>query len=128
VGATGATGAKGSAGEAGKNGATGASGPQGPAGPAGKRGPRGKTVTYECHPRRDHGHYKNACYVRVFSVSKPLVSALLTRNGVVYARTAGVLAAGRQLVLKVERSVPAGRYTLVLVSKSATTRQTIAVD
>jgi hypothetical protein len=125
VGATGATGAKGTTGEAGKNGAT---GPQGPAGPTGKQGPRGKTVFYECHPRRDHGRYKNACYVRVASVSQALVSATLTRGTAVYARYTGALAAGRQLVLKVDRSVPAGRYTLVLVSKSGTTRQTIAVD
>ena len=131
VGATGATGAKGPTGEAGKNGASGANGatgPQGPAGPAGKQGPRGKTVVYECHPRREHGKYKNACYVRVPSVSRSLVSALLTRHGTVYARATGALAAGRQLVLKVDRSVPAGRYTLVLTSKTGTTKQTIAVD
>jgi hypothetical protein len=124
----GPTGPAGATGAAGAQGAAGTRGATGPAGPTGTQGPRGKTVFYECHPRRDHGKYKNACYVRVTSVSKPLVSALLTRNGAVYARAAGPLAAGRQLVLKVHRSVPAGRYTLVLVSKSGTTRQTIAVD
>ncbi len=128
VGPTGATGPKGTTGEAGKDGANGATGPQGPAGPAGKEGPRGKTVVYECHPRREHGKYKNACYVRVPPMSKSLTSALLTRHGAVYARATGALTAGRQLTLKVDRSVPAGRYTLVLVSKSGTTRQTIAVD
>jgi hypothetical protein len=130
-GPTGATGPKGATGEAGKNGADGAAGPQGPAGsagPAGKEGPRGKTVVYECHPRREHGKYKNACYVRVPPVSKSLTSALLTRHGTVYARATGALTAGRQLTLKVDRSVPAGHYTLVLVSKSGTTRRTIAVD
>jgi hypothetical protein len=127
-GATGATGAKGSAGEAGKDGANGATGSQGPAGPTGKQGLSGKTVVYECHPRREHGKYKNACFVRVPPVSKPLVSAMLTRDGVVYGRTAGVLATGRQLILKVSRSVSAGRYTLVLVSKSGTTKRTITVD
>jgi hypothetical protein len=128
TGPTGATGSNGATGEAGKSGANGATGPQGPAGPAGKEGPRGKAVVYECHPRRDHGKYKNACYVRVPSVPKPLVSALLTRHGAVYAHATGALAAGRQLTMKVDRSVPAGRYTLVLVSKSGTTRQTIFVD
>lgn len=131
LGPTGAAGPKGATGEVGKSGANGATGPQGqsgPAGPAGKEGPRGKTVVYECHPRREHGKYKNACYVRVPSVSKGVVSARLTRNGAVYARTIGAITTGRQLVLKVDRSVPAGRYTLVLVSKSATTKQTITVD
>jgi hypothetical protein len=127
-GAVGATGAAGAPGTVGASGPTGATGATGPPGPAGKQGPRGKTVFYECHPRRDHGRYKNACYVRVASVSQALVSATLIRGRAVYARSTGALVAGRQLVLKVDRSVPAGSYTLVLVSKSGTTKQTIAVD
>jgi hypothetical protein len=128
TGPAGGSGSQGAAGVSGSQGAAGAGGPIGPKGPTGRRGPRGETVVYECHARRDHGRYKDACFVRVSSVSKPLVSAMLMRDGVVYARTAGALAAGRQLVLKVTRSVPAGRYTLVLISKSATTRQALTVD
>jgi hypothetical protein len=129
-GPAGATGSQGPPGATGQSGAIGAPGPQGPVGPTGKQGPRGRAVVYECRPRREHGRFKNACFVRAAAVSHALASATLTRNGAVYARTApGALPAGQQLVLKVLRRVPAGKYTLALVSsKGAITRQTVAVD
>jgi hypothetical protein len=81
-----------------------------------------------CHRRQGHGRYEIACFVRILSAPKSVVSATLTRGGVVYARTApGAVTAGQQLVLKARRRVSAGRYTLILISKSATTKQTITL-
>ncbi len=81
-----------------------------------------------CHRRQGQGKYQIACFVRILSAPKSVVSATLTRGGVVYARTApGAITAGQQLVLKARRRVSAGRYTLILISKSATTKQTITL-
>jgi hypothetical protein len=81
-----------------------------------------------CHRRKGQGRYEDACFVKILSAPKALTSATLRRGGVVYARTLpGTTARGQQLVLKAGRRVPAGRYTLVLVSKSTTTKQTITV-
>jgi hypothetical protein len=128
TGATGASGPQGSTGEPGKNGATGSSGPPGPVGATGKQGPVGPTAVYMCHRRQGQGKYQIACFVRILSAPRSVVSATLTRGGVVYARTApGAITAGEQLVLKARRRVSAGRYTLILISKSATTKQTITL-
>jgi hypothetical protein len=125
AGQAGATGSQGHAGEAGKPGAT---GPQGPVGPKGEQGPRGSTATYVCHPRRRHGSYKEACFVSVRNPSGAASTAKLERNGVTYAsaaigRSTGVAA----LLLKADRKVPAGRYTLVLAGKHGTSSQTITI-
>ncbi|MGC2374173.1 MAG: choice-of-anchor D domain-containing protein [Solirubrobacteraceae bacterium] len=127
-GEVGATGSQGPAGEPGKPGATGPQGAQGSAGPKGERGPRGLTARYVCHPRQRHGKYKVACFVSVSSASKSAVKATLERKGVAYASGAvngSTTAAG--LLLKASRRVPVGRYTLVLTSKHATSRETVTV-
>lgn len=135
AGVAGATGPQGLAGAAGALGATGATGPSGPAGPQGSAGARGgvgatgkqgPAAVTVCHRRQLHGRFVKACFVRILSAHKSLVSATLTRQGVVYAR-AGSSGDGQQLELTPRRSVASGRYTLVLVSRSATTRQTILV-
>ncbi len=112
----------------GPSGAPGPSGATGQKGPAGAAGKQGATAVYVCHRRKGRGKFVIACFVRILSAPKSVVSATLTRGGVVYARTApGAVIAGQQLVLKARRRVSAGRYTLILISKSATTRQTITV-
>ncbi|MFI4992788.1 MAG: choice-of-anchor D domain-containing protein, partial [Solirubrobacterales bacterium] len=109
-------------------GAPGLSGATGQKGPAGAAGKQGATAVYVCHRRKGRGKFVIACFVRILSAPHALTSATLTRGGVVYARTApGAIAAGQQLVLKARRRVSAGRYTLILVSQSATTKQTITV-
>jgi hypothetical protein len=109
-------------------GAPGPSGLNGPAGASGKPGATGPTAVYVCHRRKGTGKYVIACFVRILSARHDLTSATLMRHGVVYARaTSGALTVGHQLVLEARRRVSAGRYTLILVSKSATTRQTITV-
>jgi hypothetical protein len=129
-GATGATGATGTAGATGATGAAGATGPAGPAGPSGprgERGPRGLMATYVCHPRRLHGKYALACFVTVMGIAKSAVKASLERGGVMYANgspTAG--SAG--LKLRAIRRVPAGSYTLVLISKRGVHRQSVTVS
>ncbi len=121
-GPTGPTGGQGPGGQIGP------SGPPGPVGATGKQGPVGPTAVYMCHRRQGQGRYEIACFVRILSAPKSVVSATLTRGGVVYARTApGAITVGQQLVLKARRRVSAGRYTLILVSKSATTKQTITL-
>jgi hypothetical protein len=122
-GATGTPGATGVAGPQGPAGSQGSVGAPGPAGARGKTGPAAITV---CHRRQLHGRFVKACFVRILSAHKSLVSATLTRQGVVYAR-AGSSGYGQQLELTPRRSLAVGRYTLVLVSPSATTRQTITV-
>jgi hypothetical protein len=123
-GSTGATGTQGANGEAGKAGATGATGPKGPKGATGKQGPPGPTTAYVCHHRRGHGRYEKACFVRILDASKALVSATLTRHGVLFASSS----ASQPLILKLQRPVASGSYTLTLAySKSSTTRQTITV-
>ncbi len=112
-------------GPSGAPGQSGATGQNGPAGAAGKQGP---TAVYVCHRRKGRGKFVIACFVRILSAPHALTSATLTRGGVVYARTApGAITAGQQLVLKARRRVSAGRYTLILISKSATTKQTITL-
>ncbi len=125
AGQTGATGSQGPAGEAGKPGAT---GPQGPAGPKGERGPRGLTATYVCHPRRRNGSYKEACFVSVRTPTGAASVARVQRDGVTYA-IATIAHAPRAgaLLLKAERKVPAGRYTLVLLTKHGTSSETITI-
>jgi hypothetical protein len=141
TGATGATGSQGPAGAAGTegpagaNGATGptgaagAIGPQGPAGKTGATGPRGPvgaTAIEVCHRRQLHGRFLKACFVRIQSTHGSLMSAKLMRQGVVYAR-AGSSGNGRQLELISRRAVSDGNYTLVLISRTATTRQAVTV-
>jgi Glycine rich protein len=144
----GETGATGAAGAAGTNGALGASGPTGPVGPAGptgpageagksgavgprgERGPRGLSATYVCHPRRRSNGRGSGCVVSVPSASKAAVTASLRRGGVIYARGSfrRPAASGGGLVLSANRKVPAGRYTLVLVSPAgAVSRQAVTV-
>jgi glycine rich protein/collagen triple helix repeat protein len=129
AGAAGQSGTVGPQGPAGEVGKTGATGPQGPDGPKGEKGPRGLTATYVCHPRRRKGSYKEACFVSVGSASRAAVTARVERHGVTYASatinpsTAG--AAG--LLLKADRKLVAGRYTLVLTSKHGTSRETITI-
>lgn len=125
AGQNGATGARGPAGEAGKTGAT---GPQGPTGPKGARGPRGETAAYVCHPRRRHGSYKEACFVSVRNPSGVAATAKLERDGVTYASaTIDHTAATGALLLKADRKVPAGRYTLVLASKHHTSSEIVTI-
>ncbi len=134
AGQNGVTGVQGSAGEVGKQGATGeagkqgAAGPQGLVGPKGERGPRGLTATYVCHPRRRNGSYKEACYVSVKTPAGAAATAKVERDGVTYASAtinrSGSVAA---LLLRADRKVPAGRYTLVLTSRHGTSSETITV-
>jgi Glycine rich protein len=124
TGATGPQGSTGAAGGGGKVGATGATGPKGSKGATGKQGPPGPTTAYVCHHRRGHGRYEKACFVRILDASKALVSATLTRHGVLFASSS----ASQPLILKLQRPVASGSYTLTLAySKSSTTRQTITV-
>jgi hypothetical protein len=124
TGSQGLAGATGATGEAGKVGATGATGPKGSKGATGKQGPPGPTTAYVCHHRRGHGRYEKACFVRILDASKALVSATLTRHGVLFASSS----ASQPLILKLQRPVASGSYTLTLAySKSSTTRQTITV-
>jgi hypothetical protein len=128
AGAAGLGGASGPQGPAGEAGKAGAAGPQGPVGPTGERGPRGLTATYVCHPRRRNGSYKEACFVSIGSASKAAVKASVERDGVTYASaTISHAAAAAGLVLKANRKVAAGRYTLVLASKHGTSRETITI-
>ncbi len=109
----------------GPKGASGTSGPQGAEGPAGARG---LTAHYTCHPRELHGRYKQACFVWFASGDRAATKASLERRGVVYARgTAGGSRGAGTMVLVATRRVPRGRYTLVLVSKRGTVRETIRV-
>ena len=122
VGATGAPGAKGPAG------ATGATGAKGAKGATGKQGPPGPAAVYECHRRQGHGRYEKACFVRLLGTSKALVSATLTRHGVLYASgPASASAPGQPLILKLQRPLGSGSYTLTLAYRSTTTRQAITV-
>jgi hypothetical protein len=131
TGATGTDGAQGPVGKTGSGGATGATGPQGSTGATGATGatgPRGLTAVYVCHLRQNQGRFPIACFVRVSVASASFLSATLIRNNVVYARSApGAIPSGRQLVLKARRRVTHGSYTLVLVSGSTVTKQTIVV-
>jgi hypothetical protein len=123
-GSTGATGTQGANGEVGKVGATGATGLKGSKGATGKQGPLGPTTAYVCHHRRGHGRYEKACFVRILGASKALVSATLTRHGVLFASSP----ASQPLILKLQRPVTSGSYMLTLAySKSSTTRQTITI-
>ncbi|HXN39731.1 MAG TPA: choice-of-anchor D domain-containing protein [Solirubrobacteraceae bacterium] len=113
---------------AGQQGPQGAAGAKGEAGATGPQGPPGATAAYICHKRVLHGQYKTACFLEIVSVSRSAVAATVERKGVVYA---GGVATGsrsaRTLILKATRRVPKGRYTLVLVSKSGTARETVTV-
>jgi hypothetical protein len=133
-GTTGATGAQGSAGTVGATGAPGAKGPagatgaQGPKGATGKQGPPGPAAVYECHRRQGHGQYEKACYVRLLGAPGALVSATLTRHGIVYASgLAGGSVPGRPPILRLARPLDSGRYTLTLTYRSSSTRQSITV-
>jgi hypothetical protein len=137
----GASGAQGAKGETGAGGPAGATGPQGPAGEAGKpgatgpqgpkgeRGPRGLTATYVCHPRRRNGSYKEACFVSVSVPSGAAAMARVERDGVTYASaTVGRSTGTSELLLKAERNIPAGRYTLVLSGKHGSKLETVTID
>jgi hypothetical protein len=120
--------APGASGAAGPAGAPGPAGTAGPAGAAGKQGPPGQMVVYECHRRRGAGHYPIACYVRLLGIPRALTSATLTRKGVVYARTSGgPIPAGRELVLKLNKPAPSGRYELVLAAGSTVTSRAVTL-
>lgn len=102
-------------------GATGATGPQGPPGPAGKvRLVTCKTVTktVKRHGKK-HKVTVKKCTTKVISGSVTFTAAVahatLERGRVIYA-TGTMSAAG--LVLHARRSVPGGRYTLVLRQRS----------
>ncbi len=136
AGATGATGPAGPAGDTGASGGAGPVGTAGTAGTAGAPGPRGErgagdlSARYVCHHRRRGGARRAACIVSVPSASKSAIAASLRRDGVVFARGSfhRPAASTGGLVLKASRKVPAGRYTLVLVSPAgALSRQTVTV-
>ncbi|MFZ1924598.1 MAG: choice-of-anchor D domain-containing protein, partial [Solirubrobacteraceae bacterium] len=127
-GQAGATGLQGPAGEAGKTGAIGPQGSIGPQGPKGERGPRGLTATYVCHPRQRNGKYKEACFVSVTVPPGVTASAKVERHGVTYASAiVGRTTSASVLLLKAERKVPAGRYTLVLTGKHGTSLETVTI-
>jgi hypothetical protein len=105
----------------------GAAGAKGEAGATGPQGPPGATAAYVCHKRVLHGQYKTACFLEIVSVSRLAVAATVERKGVVYARGVTGSRSARTLLLKATRRVPKGHYTLVLVSKSNTTRETVTV-
>lgn len=128
VGATGQPGATGPQGSVGVVGKTGATGAQGPAGPKGEQGPRGLTATYVCHPRRRNGKYREACFVSIGSASRAAGTASVERNGVTYASaTINHRAGAAGLLLKADRKVAPGRYTLVLGSERGISRETIVI-
>ena len=107
-------------GEPGSAGASGngARGPAGPAGPQGERGPAGYPAVYECHPRQGNGKFKTACFVRVMSSSESVMRATLERGDTVYASGPAVgTQRGKDLLMRAIRPVPAGRYTLELISR-----------
>jgi hypothetical protein len=133
-GTTGTTGAQGSVGAVGATGAPGARGPagatgaKGPRGATGKQGPPGPAAVYECHRRQGHGQYEKACYVRLLGAPGALVSATLTRHGIVYASgLASGSVPGRPPILRLARPLDSGRYTLTLAYRSSSTRQSITV-
>ncbi len=127
-GSSGPQGPGGAAGAPGQQGPQGAVGANGQTGAAGPQGSPGATAAYICHKRVLHGRYKTACFLEIVSASRSAVAATVERKGVVYA--SGVATgskSARTLVLKATRRVPKGRYTLVLVSKRGTTRETVTV-
>jgi hypothetical protein len=119
---------QGSIGPLGPGGAAGAPGQQGPQGAAGVHGQTGATAAYICHKRVLHGRYKTACFIEIASASRSAVAATIERKGVVYASGAATGSrSARALILKATRRVPKGRYTLLLVSRRGTTRETVTV-
>ena len=135
AGATGTEGAAGAPGIQGQVGVAGSTGPQGPAGntgtagppgPIGATGPQGQTAVEICHRRQLDGRFVQACFVRILSAHGSLLGAKLIRDDVVYAR-AGSSGSGRQLELSSRQAVSGGRYTLVLISRSATVRERVTV-
>jgi hypothetical protein len=128
AGQAGTTGTQGPAGETGKTGTTGPQGPTGPEGQKGERGPRGLTATYVCHPRQRNGKYKEACFVSVTVPPGAAATARVERHGVTYASASvGRTTSASPLLLKAERKVPAGRYTLVLAGKHGTSLETVTI-
>jgi hypothetical protein len=128
AGQAGATSSQGLAGEAGKAGAVGPQGASGPQGPKGERGPRGSTAIYVCHPRQRNGKYKEACFVSVTVPSGAAATAKVERHGVTYASaTFDRTRSASTLLLKAERKVPAGRYTLVLTGKHGRSLETVTI-
>ncbi len=118
---------QGEAGAAGVSG-KGTQGPAGPAGPQGERGPAGYPAVYECHPRQGDGKFKTACFVRVMSVSQSVMRATLKRGSTVYASgPANGTQHGKDLLLLATRHVPAGRYTLELISRHGLTSRYVTV-
>jgi hypothetical protein len=126
AGTTGTTGPAGPVGAIGAQGPTGKTGSTGPRGPVGATGPQGAMAVEVCHRRQLHGRFQKACFVRIQSTHGSLMSAKLVRQGVVYAQ-AGSSGHGGQLELASRRAVSGGSYTLVLVSHTATTRQSVTV-
>jgi hypothetical protein len=120
-GESGAAGAPGS-------GATGAAGPAGKAGLPGARGARGLMASYVCHRRRLNGRFVRACFVYVPAAPTAAVKATLRRGRTVYASgsSSGARATGG-LLLEAGRKVPAGRYTLLLVSRRGLSRHAVTV-
>lgn len=106
-------------------GPAGPGGPAGPAGPAGPQGRPGRNATVRCRPGRvRRGRVRVRCRVTFRRASASRVKATLVRRGRVYAFGSG---RGSTITLVSRRRIRAGRYTLVLRSSSAVTRQRVTV-
>lgn len=121
-GSNGSNGRNGAVGTAGATGANGATGAQGPAGPQGLRGPAGKVELVTCKTVTKKRKHKQLCTTKLisgtakFTVSSAATRAMVSREGLVYAK--GALMATRRggpnLELNDVRPLSAGRYTLTL--------------
>ena len=113
-------------GPAGTNGSNGKSGATGSRGP---RGPSGKVELVTCKTVKKKKHAKKVCTAKL--VSRPVTfkvsgdEARVTRGRTVYATGTDVShGSGRlQLVLSARRAMPAGRYTLTLLTRPGHTRR-----
>jgi hypothetical protein len=113
-------GTNGSNGAKGANGADGAQGPAGPKGATGPQGPAGQVQVITCKSvsvkSRGHSVKRRQCTTKVMSGTVKFraaksASATLSRGRVTYATGT---ASAKGLVLRAQRRVPAGRYTLTL--------------
>jgi uncharacterized repeat protein (TIGR02543 family) len=107
----GAPGERGTVGASGATGSAGAQGPPGPAGPAGKEGPAGKVT---CKVQQKGKKVKVTCTVNAAKASAARVHWSLSRHGHAVAHGA---ASGGNVRLNAS-GLPAGRYTLTLISVS----------
>jgi N-acetylneuraminic acid mutarotase len=139
TGVPGPTGAPGPVGSAGPAGATGSTGPAGPTGPAGQKGAAGQIELVTCvvvaTGKRSHVKTVKRCTTKLtsgpvtFTSSKTVASAVLSRDGTVYA-TGSEIETGRRtsLLLSPHHRLDKGGYTLTLTHGLSKHREKITID